>query len=50
MLKPSDVALFQKRLDKKPPPKAEPKKSPESAKKPSKPSRKTDDDFPPEAA
>ena len=29
MLKPSDVLLFQKRLDKKAPPKAESKKAPE---------------------
>lgn len=29
MLKPSDVALFQKRLDKKPPSKPESKKAPE---------------------
>ena len=29
MLKPSDVALFQKRLDKKAPPKSESKKAPE---------------------
>lgn len=29
MLKPSDVLLFQKRLDKKAPPKPEPKKPPE---------------------
>jgi len=29
MLKPSDVALFQKRLDKKNPPKPEAKKAPE---------------------
>jgi hypothetical protein len=29
MLKPSDVALFQKRLDKKAPPKPESKKAPD---------------------
>ena len=32
MLKPSDVALFQKRLDKKAPQKPEPKKPPEPPK------------------
>jgi hypothetical protein len=45
MLKPSDVLLFQKRLDKKAPTKPEPKKPPEPPKgaPPSPP-------FPPKAA
>lgn len=42
MLKPSDVALFQKRLDKKAPAKPEPKKPPQ-------PPKKTPPDLPPAA-
>jgi hypothetical protein len=45
MLSPKDVLLFQKRLDKKAPPKPEPKKAPE----PPKANKKPPPDLPPAA-